>query len=261
MNKHYLIAFLVIFTAAAVWVLVTDKPSAQQPVECQSTATETENFDRAMALLDGMQSPAEITQWDTAGTMPDDECIKLRLDYPGGTLRQLFNDSNSMHISAAQKIGISPIETDSAARHINRPLVRISSDRYIFVDSLTHSYPYLIPQAAELLEDIGRAFADTLAARGGGNYRLKVTSVLRTAGTVSRLRRVNRASVEQSAHLYGTTFDISYKNFPYHGGSPHRTQEDLKNLLAEILYKLRQDGRCYIKYEHKSGCFHITAIR
>ena len=33
----------------------------------------------------------------------------------------------------------------------------------------------------------------------------------------------------------------------------------LKMVLAEVLYDLRKAERCYVKYELKQGCFHITA--
>ena len=127
------------------------------------------------------------------------------------------------------------------------------------MDSLTHSYPYLVPEAAELLADIGRAFRDSLDARGGGDYRIKVTSMLRTPATVRSLRRVNRNATEESTHQYGTTFDISYSKFICDNpAATRRTFEDLKNLLGEILYDLRASGRCYVKYEYRQSCFHIT---
>ena len=119
--------------------------------------------------------------------------------------------------------------------------------------------PYLVPEARALLHDIGRAFRDTLAARGGGDYRIKVTSVLRTPSLVRQLRRRNRNSVDSSAHLYGTTFDISYSEFICNrSGGPYRTQEDLKNLLGEIVAEMRSRGRCWAVYERKQSCFHIT---
>ncbi len=222
-------------------------------------ASGPEDYDDAIEFLDAYTADTARGRWDVAGEMPDDDCIKLKINYPGGTLRQLFNDSNYQHYAVAEQLGIEPIHADSLVWSIKRPLVRVNSDNYIYVDELRHSYPYLVPESRELLQDIAHRFHDTLRARGGGPYRLKVTSMLRTAHSVRRLRRVNRASVDSSAHLFGTTFDISFTNFPYSGGTPHRTQEDLKNLLAEILYKLREEGRCYIKYERKPGCFHITA--
>lgn len=118
--------------------------------------------------------------------------------------------------------------------------------------------PYLVPEAAALLRDVGRGFNDSLAARGGGAYRVKVTSVLRTPVTVKKLRRRNVNAVATSAHLYGTTFDISYAKFICDSDTLPRTQEDLKNLLAEVLADLRNRNRCYVKYERKQACFHIT---
>lgn len=183
---------------------------------------------------------------------------KMKINYLGGTLGRVFNDSNYLHVDAARRLGISPVDNSAKAWHASRPLVRIVSNPDFTVDNLTHSMPYLVPEAAELLHEIGRSFNDTLSARGGGAYRIKVTSVLRTPTTVKSLRRRNVNAVETSTHLFGTTFDISYSQFICLNDSMPRTQEDLKNLLGEVLYDLKQRGRCYIKYERKQACFHIT---
>ena len=87
---------------------------------------------------------------------------------------------------------------------------------------------------------------------------MKVTSVLRTKHGIKKLRRSNRNAVEASAHQYGTTFDISYAKFLCDSVTVNRTQEDLKNLLGEVLKAIRDEGKCYVKYERKQGCFHIT---
>lgn len=192
-------------------------------------------------------------------SMPDFDCVKLHTNTVGGTLGRVFNDSNYRHLAEAEAIGISPIRTSADAWHVRRPICRIQSSRYYYVDSLTHSLPYLVPEAADLLGRIGRTFTDSLQSRGGGSYRIKVTSLLRTAGTVRRLRRRNRNAVEASAHQYGTTFDISYVNFVCDSSTVNRTQEDLKNLLGEVLKQMRDSQLCYVKYERKQGCFHITA--
>lgn len=185
--------------------------------------------------------------------------IKLHINPVGGSLAKVFNDSNYLQLEASRALGIRPINVPSDAWHTRRPLVKISSNPDFFVDELTHSMPYLVPEAADLLHEIGRNFNDSLKARGGGAYRLKVTSVLRTAATVKSLRRRNVNAVETSTHLYGTTFDISHAQFVCDNDSLPRTQEDLKNLLAEVLLDLKRDGRCYVKYERKQACFHITA--
>ena len=176
-----------------------------------------------------------------------------------GRLRSIFNDTNGMHISAAESIGIKPIKSLRDAYNLQRPVVRIATNDHYTVDSLTHSMPFLVPEAAQLLDDIGRRFADTIRARGGHEYRIKVTSVLRTDRSVAKLRRRNRNASEQSAHCYATTFDISYAKFICLDSTFIVSLADLKNILGEILYDERDKGRCYVKFETKQGCFHITA--
>ncbi len=193
-------------------------------------------------------------------SMPDAGCVKMKINPIGGNLGRVFNDSNHVHLEPARALGLAPITDLSTAWNLRRPIVEVKSCEDFFVDDLTHSYPFLVPEAAALLHDIGARFNQEMAARGGGDYRIKVTSVLRTPLTVGKLRRVNSNATEESAHQYGTTFDISYVQFVCDNDSGvHRTQEDMKNLLGEVLKELRDQGRCYVKYERKQGCFHITA--
>lgn len=184
--------------------------------------------------------------------------IKMHIN-PVGPLAKVFNDSNYLQLRASRALGIRPVATPADAWHTTKPLVKLVSNPDFYMDNLTHSMPYLVPEAADLLHDIGKAFNDSLKARGGGAYRIKVTSVLRTPTTVKSLRRRNVNAVPESTHLYGTTFDISHAQFICDNDSVPRTQEDLKNLLAEVLYDMKQKGRCYVKYERKQACFHITA--
>lgn len=170
----------------------------------------------------------------------------------------VFNDRNQLHLSAAKEIGITPIKDVTDIWTITQPIVKVENGPYYYIDELNHSFPYLVPEAEQLLSDIGKAFVDTLNARGGGAYRLKVTSLLRTPETIAGLRRVNKNAVDSSAHLYGTTFDISYSQFICDSVVVPRTKEDLKNLLGEILYEFREQGRCYVIFEQKQTCFHIT---
>lgn len=185
--------------------------------------------------------------------------VKLRVNPIGGSLARVFNDLNKTQLTAARALGIKPIENVHMAWTLDHPLEKIESCSDYHVDSLTHSVPFLVPEASRLLTDIGRRFNDTLAARGGGDYRIKVTSVLRTAHAVSKLQKQNINATTESTHQYGTTFDISYVDFINDTLTVPRSQEDLKNLLGEILKELRDEERCYVKYERKQGCFHITA--
>ena len=116
----------------------------------------------------------------------------------------------------------------------------------------------MVPEGAAMLHEIGRRFRDSLEARGGGDYRIKVTSVLRTPMSVKRLRRANRNAVDSSVHQLGTTVDISYSRFAPDSDRIPRSMEDLKNLLGEVLWAMRAEGKCLVKYERKQPCFHVT---
>ncbi len=176
-----------------------------------------------------------------------------------GRLRDIFNDSNKYQYAFAERIGIAPMTGVHDAYHTRRPIVKIQSNDLYTIDSLTHSMPFLVPEAARLLTDIGRGFRDSLKSRGAKGYRIRVTSLLRTPHTVKRLRRVNRNATDSSTHQFGTTFDISYARFDCFDSTRVIPQEDLKNLLAEVLLDLRNKERCMVKFERKSPCFHITA--
>lgn len=176
-----------------------------------------------------------------------------------GNLSKQFADLNDAHLVYAQKYGIKPIATTSDIMKIKRPIVEIRSNENYHIDKLTHSYPYLVPEAKALLDTIGYRFKAKLQERGGGNYKIKVTSLLRTYESIQRLQHGNVNSTVNSAHLYGTTFDISYVDFREgHFNTVRHTDGELKNLLAEVLLELREQGRCLVKFEHKQSCFHIT---
>ena len=101
-----------------------------------------------------------------------------------GRLREVFNDSNYRQLVYAQSLGITPIRSLSDAYHTRRPIVHVKSNRDYTVDTLTHSLPYLVPEAERLLRDIGRNFQDSLKKRGDARYRVRATSLLRTPATV-----------------------------------------------------------------------------
>lgn len=186
--------------------------------------------------------------------------VALSVSPAVGNLAAQFNDLNDEHLKYAEKTGIRPIYSAKDILGISKPIVEVKSGANYYIDDLTHSYPYLVPQAAELLDTIGARFNRKLAAQNGGKYRIKVTSLLRTAESVNRLGKSNVNSTGNSAHLYATTFDISYVKFYEEPGNDIKHNDgNLKNLLAEVLLELKNSGKCKVKYERKQGCFHITA--
>ncbi len=170
-----------------------------------------------------------------------------------------FNDLNDEHLVYARKIGIKPITSTKDIMQQTRPIVEVKSNDNVTIDNLTHSYPYLIPSAAKLLNDIGAGFNRKLAEQNGGRYKIIATSLLRTSESVNRLKNGNVNSTENSAHLYATTFDISYVRFDEQAFNTKRHSDgELKLILAEVLKELKAQGRCLVKFERKQGCFHIT---
>lgn len=173
--------------------------------------------------------------------------------------QRTFNDVNDVHLSAAVAKGITPLENREEAVSAKERLLRIAPNGFYAMDSLTHSIPYLVPSASVLLTKIGSNFQDSLAAKGLPESRIIVTSVLRTKHDARRLSRRNVNATLNSAHFYGTTFDISYRRFePADTAAAAADPWKLKMVLAEVLRDLRKKEWCYVKYEVKQGCFHVT---
>ena len=178
--------------------------------------------------------------------------------------KRSFGDLNDTHMAAAKKIGVKPLKDREAAERLGNKVMEIKSGDLYQVDSLTHSIPFLVPKASALLDSIGANFLDSLENKGLNPNQVIVTSVLRTQDDVKKLRRVNGNASANSVHMFGTTFDISYKRFFKVEDPDGRPMQDvradtLKLVLSEVLRDLKKKDLCYIKYELKQGCFHITA--
>lgn len=171
-----------------------------------------------------------------------------------------FKDHNTTSVEMAKKIGIEPCETREEAEWKVKKLNYIESNRYYLVDNLTHSVPYLGDGARDLLYDIGKRFQKRLKKLGYREHRIIVTSILRTREDIARLRKVNGNAVRNSAHLYGTTFDLSYSRFnriDMEGNMVDNTT--MANILGEVLSELRDEGRCRIIFERNQHCFHVMS--
>ena len=195
--------------------------------------------------------------------------MSLKLNEPRNirgvvSYKRSFPDLNDKHLEVAKTVGIRPLEDREEAESMKEKLTHITDNEFYVVDSLTHSIPYLVPRASALLDNIGSNFLDSLAAKGLNPNQVIVTSVLRTQSDVKRLRRRNGNASANSAHCFGATFDVSWKRFKKVEDEDGRPLQDvgsdtLKLVLSEVLRDLRQAEKCYIKYELKQGCFHITA--
>lgn len=174
-----------------------------------------------------------------------------------------FNDMNPKHLEVAQAIGVPPVQDREAADKMKGKLVLLEDNDLYVIQDLSHSIPYVVPQAKRLLDIIGQNFQDSLSSKGLNPNKLVITSVMRTEEDVASLRKRNVNASENSSHRYGTTFDLSYWRYvkveelrgrPYEDVPP----EHLRAVLGQVLKDLHDRKACYIKYEKKQNCFHIT---
>lgn len=166
-----------------------------------------------------------------------------------------------LHTQAATANGVGPfISRDDTAKY-KKKIVKLESETKLYrIDKLTHSIPFLVPKAVDLLTDICTNFRDSLVNKDMPLYKPIITSITRTRDDIKKLSKRNINASENSVHQYATTVDIAWTRFDKVDKKDERTRDDgqLKAVLGQVLHDLRQDGRCYIKHERKQSCFHIT---
>lgn len=163
------------------------------------------------------------------------------------------NEEYKKHLNAAKSHKIDLIQNkkqlDKQVK--KKKLERVATKlKGFYLHDLTHSHPYLTPKAKEILRDIAYNFY-----KKSDHQNFAVTSLTRTASDQDRLRSVNsNASINESAHSYGSTFDISYVRF----NSKNQPNKALEKKLEDLLKLFRSTGKIYYVKEQKMKCFHIT---
>ncbi len=175
----------------------------------------------------------------------------------------LFADLNERHLEVAKRVGLQSVPESRSEVDTLAGLVRISDNGCYVVDELKYSMPFLTSGAAAELDAIGEAFRDSLKSKRLLDYKLVVSSLLRTEEDVRRLRRSgNPNASDNSAHCYATTFDITYTRYWCEDESEAFMQPyELTKVLGEVLRDRKRAGKCLVKYERKEHCFHITACQ
>lgn len=178
-----------------------------------------------------------------------------------------LNDKNEIHLLHAQTNGLKKtFQTnaeffsciDSLRQHAI--LVEVTENRFYQLKPLTHSLPYLIPETVDMLNEIGYRFQQMLAEKKFKNYRFRITSMLRTEEEQGKLSHRNRNATEHSAHLYGTTVDISYKDFYNTKADTIESSYEAAQTLTKVLIEMRQECKLLAVREHKQSCFHLTVV-
>lgn len=236
--------------------LPTDSMAANDSVAQQNSLAKDDNDNQEVSTTDAKPMAVKSRFFKADGTLTKNRIFSV----PG--FSKTFPDQNDVQLAAATKWGVKAVANREDAEKRKSELVYVGSNPFYHIDKLNNSIPYLVPRAAVLLQDIGRNFFDSLQCKGVPLHKIIVTSVLRTKEDVTRLSRHNGNATQNSCHLNGTTVDVCYNRYKTveAPGEPRRQvrNDTLKWILSEVLRDLREADRCYVKYEVKQGCFHIT---
>ncbi len=139
-------------------------------------------------------------------------------------------------------------------------LHKVKNTRFYLVEDLKYSYPYLTGDSKKLLNELGRRFRNKMNREGLKGSRFIITSMTRTSENLKGLGRSNGNVSENSPHLNGNAFDISYANFSI--VKFRITECDkwfMKEALAEVICQLKKEKKCWATYERQQGCFHVVS--
>jgi len=139
-------------------------------------------------------------------------------------------------------------------------LVKVKSGNRYIVEKMTFSYPCVTEDSKILLDEIARRFSEKSSKKGLKGVRFFITSMTRKAESVKSLRRYNMNASANSPHLYGNAFDISYKRFIVRKWVlTNCDKKFLKEALAEVIWQLREENKCWATYEKVQNCYHVVS--
>lgn len=203
--------------------------------------------------------------------------------------RRLLRYGNADHLQSAR--ALAPAGRIAGRDEIDRlvaqgRLVPLGESPYFVVQELDYSMPYVTPDAAALLREMGERFHAELQERGLPLYRYVISSVLRTAENQRDLRRINpNATYGVSTHEFGTTLDVVYHKYRYwlrpddalpptpfpflndrvevlrsrmYDALGMRYWQELQGILGRVLIDLQDEGKVKVTLERQQPVFHFT---
>ena len=184
------------------------------------------------------------------------------LDYKQKEFSRKLNDKIVDYSALAKLRGVKECKDEKELRRriSEGKLVKVKSGSSYVVEKMTFSYPCITRDSKILLDEIARRLREKASQKGLTGVKFYITSMTRKMDNVKSLRRFNGNASVNSPHLYGNAFDISYKRFIAHKW--HLTNCDkkfLKETLAEVIWQLRTENKCWATYEKVQNCFHIVS--
>jgi hypothetical protein len=184
------------------------------------------------------------------------------LDYKQKDFSRKLNDRIVDYSAAAKLKGIGACkdESDLKRRISDGKLVTVASGNSYKVEKMAFSYPCLTRDSKILLDEIARRFREKSSQKGLKGVKFFITSMTRKPGNVKSLRRYNGNASVNSPHLYGNAFDISYKRFIARKWVlTNCDKKFLKEALAEIIWQLRSENKCWATHEKIQNCYHVVS--
>ena len=176
-----------------------------------------------------------------------------------GTYSSKLNDKMSSYIYYVEKSGVPPCRSEKELK--KNPLLKpVNAGKNYSIDHLTHSHAYLSSKGKSLLDRIDADFGAKIKGTDLQGSHFIVSSLTRTKKNVRELKKVNVNASDRSAHMYGGCFDITYARF-----KNKRKKLDsndiykLKETIAEIIYQLMKEKKCWATKEKREPCFHVVS--
>lgn len=184
------------------------------------------------------------------------------IDYKQALYSKKLDDKIPDYIGKSSLSGIIKCrnEKEILERIDQGKLFEVKNGNGFIIEELSHSYPYLTEEGKDLVTEIGKRFREKVSETRLKGSRFKITSVTRTTDNIKRLRKVNSNASASSPHLYGNAFDISYVRFTTRKWFlTNCDKKFLKEALAEVIWNLREEKKCWATYELKQSCFHVVS--
>ena len=184
------------------------------------------------------------------------------IDYKQGVFSKKLTDKVIEYSDQARAKGIKECSdgNEIQKRISEGKLIRINSGKRYIIERMSYSYPCLTGDSKILLDEIGRRFKEKTDETRLRGARFIVTSMTRTTEKMKGLRRNNSNASLNSPHLSGNAFDITYVRFScrkFLVTSCDRRY--LKEALAEVIWQLREEEKCWATYEKNQNCFHVVS--
>ena len=184
------------------------------------------------------------------------------LDYKQKDFSRKLNDKIVDYSAVAKLKGIKVCkdENELKRRISEGKLVIVKTGKEYIIGKMTFSYPCITQDSKILLDEIARRFREKSSQKGLTGARFFITSMNRKTDNVKTLRRYNTNASENSPHLYGNAFDISYKRFKVRKWVlTNCDKKFLKEALAEVIWQLREENKCWATYEKVQNCYHVVS--